>query len=301
MFPFKRILKSGIKNFKRQANLSWATSLVLVIALCLVSFLFLGQKTIDLAIEEIREKADISVYLKDHYGQDDAFALKERLEVIEGVEEVEYVSEEEALNRFIEKHKEDQALMESLLELGANPFLASLSIRSSDSAAFDRVNQFLEEEDFSGLVEKVDYFQRKLVIDKLFKLAGFLNQGGVAITGILLFVSLLFVFNTIRLTICSQEQEISIMRLVGASNCFVAGPFLIQGLLAGLLALIVSLGLVLFSSWLISAKITVLFLNFDLFFLFKSSFGSIVFIQLACALFLGVVPSLIAIRKFLEV
>jgi len=297
----KRILKSGWLNFRRQTNLSFAACLILVITVSLITFLFLSHKILNFALTEIKARADISVYFREDCPEKEISELKEKLTEFVEVEEVEYVSREEALESFIERHKEEKTLMDSLAELGFNPFLASLNIRASEANSYEKLANFLEGDDFSSFIEKVDFYKRKPVIERVFRITSFVDAAGIIISLVLVFLSVLLTFNTIRLTIANQKEEISIMRLVGASSWFVRGPFLIQGLICGILSFIISFIIVGLSFYFLSNEIDAFFPGVEIFSFFKNNLQNIVLIQFACGLGLGIIPGLVAIRKYLEV
>jgi len=301
LIEIKRIFKSGWRNFKRQGNLSFATCLILVITISLISFLFLSQKILNFAVSEIRERADISVYFKEDCSEKEIFELKEKLAEFSEVKEIEYVSSNEALENFIKRHKEEKTLMESLSEIGKNPFLASLNIKAFQVGEYEKLADFLGKDEFSNLIEKVDYHKRKSVIEKIFKITTFFEGAGIAISLTLVLLSILITFNTIRLAIYSQKEEIGIMRLVGASNWFIRGPFLVQGAICGIFAFLFSFLILSLSFYFLNPKISIFFPDFEIFNFFQSNLKNIVLIQLIWALGLGIIPSFVAIRKYLEI
>lgn len=297
----KRIFKSGWQNFKRQGNLVFATSSVLIITITLISFLFLGHKIIKFAIDEIKAKADISVYFQETAPEEEIVGLQQKLSGLSGIKGVEYVSREKALEDFVERHKDDKGLIASLEEVGANPFLASLNVSAGEMASYDNVSKFLEGDNFSAIIEKVDFNRRKPIIEKIFDITSFVDKTGIIISAVLIAISVLLVYNTTRLTIYSQKEEIGISRLVGASNRFIRGPFLIQGVLCGILSFLTSLLIVGVTSYFLGPKISAFFPEFQLLALFKNDFRNVVLLQFGCALVLGILPSFLAIRKYLRV
>lgn len=295
-----RIIKAGWKSFRRQGNLSFATCLILVITISLITSLFFSRKVLNFAIAEAKAKADVSVYFSRESTEEDILKVKKQLSDFEEVEEIKYLSKEQALEDFINRHRNDKDLMDSLLEVGANPFLASLNIKAKEVSEYEKIASFLEGQEFGGLIEKVDFHKRKSVIEKIFDVTGFLDKAGIFISLSLILVSLLITFNTIRLAIYNQKKEIEIMRLVGASNWFIRGPFLIQGAICGLVSFVVAFFLMGLSFNILNAKLLGLFPGFQLLTFYKSDFSEMLFLQIISGLILGVVPSFIAIRKYLE-
>lgn len=297
----KRIIKSGWANFRRYGNLSFATCFVLVMTTILAGFLFLSRDILDCLIKEARDKADISVYFQEGCAEEKIFETKEELNSFSGVETVKVKSKQEALEEFIEKHSDDPDLIDSLIEVGTNPFLASLNIKASEVQSYKEIESYLKDEKFEGLIEKVDYYRRKPVIQKIFNITVFLDRAGIVILIIFIIASVLITFNTIRLAISGREEEISIMRLVGASNSFIRGPFLVQGVLCGILSFVISFIVVGLSSYFLTPRIAALFSEFHIFNFFKSNLQQLILVQIATALILGICPSLAAIRKYLWV
>jgi cell division transport system permease protein len=128
-----------------------------------------------------------------------------------------------------------------------------------------------------------------------------LEKGGILISLILVLISVFVVFNTTRLSINNFKEEISIQRLVGASNWFIRGPFLVQGIFAGIFSALLSLLIVFLTCYFLSPKLSVLFEGLNLFGIFSSNLGILILIQFFAGILLGTIPSLIAIRKFLKI
>jgi cell division transport system permease protein len=297
----KRVLKAGWKNFYRNIASSFATTFILVVLLSLVSFIFVFNNFSDFLIKGIEEKADISVFLSDDFLEENVLEFKKTLEDRIEIQEVQYVSKNEAYQNFIETHSEDEAIMEALGEVGDNPFLGSLSISAWEADQYEGIVTFLEESEYSSLFSKIDYYQRKPVIDKIFSLTTMISKIGFVSALITIFIVILLVFNTVRLAIFNSSEEIGVMRLVGASNLFIRGPFIIQGMLAGLFAILITNLLFLLTFWVFSPKLETILGGFNVLSFFGSHLGIIFLIQLATGLSLSVVASFLATRKYLKV
>ena len=301
LITLKRIFKSGWQNFTRDGGIAAATCFVLVITIFLVSTIFLLKDVGQFLIMNLEEKADISIYFKDGVEEEEILAVKEKVSKIPEVKEVTYISKETALEEFIKRHKDDSVLMESLWEVGGNPFLASLSIQAWQAGQYSAITDFLGNPDFQNLVEKIDYYQRKEIIEKIFSLSTLFNKVSLGLSIILIITAILVTFNTVRLAILNSSEEIKIQRLVGASNGFIRGPFLVQGLIAGLISGLISLIIFSFTSWFLSPKIEFFFAGLNIFNLFMKNLGIIVLLQIFTGIFLAVISSTIAIRKYLRV
>lgn len=296
---FKRIIKYGWKIFTRDTQIALVNIFILVLVIFLISFLFIFRQVSQFLISSLKEKADISVYFKEEIKEEDIFKLRDEIAKMPEVK-VKYVSKEEALEEFKERHKKNPVLIEALSEIGENPFLASLSIKVGEIGQYEEIVNFLENRN-SNLIEKIDYYQRKPLIEKIFSLTSNLEKGGIFFSIILIFVAILVTFNTIRLAILNFGEEISIQRLVGASNWFIRGPFIIQGIISGFLSAILSFFLLLFCCFLLTPKAKILFEGLDVFQIFLGKMAIIFLIQFSVGIILGVISSLIAIRRYLRI
>ncbi len=299
--PLKRIFRSGWSSFRRNSGLSLATIFIVVMTISLITFLFLFRETTQFLISSLEEKIDISVYFKENSLEKEILKAKTELSKIPEVKDIEYISRQEALGRFIQRHEDDPLLMESLEEVGENPFLASLNIKAWQASQYEALASFLDNASFKNLVEKVDYHQRKPVIERLFSITSTVNKTGIGISLILVAISFLVAFNTVRLAIYNQRNEVSIMRLVGASNWFIRGPFLIQGIITGFLATLITILIFTLVCWIFSPKLEILLPGLDIYSFFLSNFWILLLIQLATGIGIGIVPTLIAMRRHLKI
>lgn len=296
----KRIIKSGWRNFFRDGEISIGTIFILVLVIFLVSSIFLLKDVSQFLINSLQEKVDISIYFKEDALEEDILKLKKELSKIEEIKEVEYISKEKALQEFINKHKDNPNLMESLMEIGENPFLASLNIKAKEIFQYNTISNLLEGLEFKNIIEKVDYYQRKPIIERIFSLSSFLNKTLLILSVILIIVAILVTFNTIRLAILNSSEEIKIQRLVGASNFFIRGPFIVQGIISGTIAAFISLLVFAFLCWILTPKIEVFFGGLNIFNLFLKNFGNLFLIQFLTGILLTTISSSIAIRKYLK-
>jgi len=160
---------------------------------------------------------------------------------------------------------------------------------------------FLENSNFKDQIDGVDYCKRKPVIEKIFSLTSLFNKTGIFLSIILIITAILVTFNTIRLAILNSIEEIKIQRLVGASNWFIRGPFLVQGVISGFIAVLISALIFSFICWFLSPKIEFFFAGLNLFNLFIKNLWILLLIQFATGILLAVISSTIAIRKYLKV
>ena len=301
LISLKRIIKTGLQSFRRNIAPNLATIFIMIMVISFASALFLLSPISKILIADLQEKVDVSVYFKESALADEILKVKQEISQIPEVKNVEYISREQALEKFIERHRDDPILIESLTELGYNPFLASLNIKAYQSSQYEQVASFLETGSFKDLIDKVDYYQRKPIIDKVSSIVVSLNKFGIFLGIILGLVAFLITFNTIRIAIYNSGKEISIMRLVGASNWFVRGPFLVQGVIIGLIATLITLLIFFGICYSFNPRVAKIAPNINLVGIFFSNFWALLSIQLLTGVGLGVISSLIAIRKYLKI
>lgn len=301
LISFKRIVKIGWKEFLRNMGISIATIFIMVMVISLVTMLFLLNPISDALISSIEDKVDISVYIKEDVSVEEIMGFKSEISRIPEVEDVDYISKEEALEIFIETHKDDPVLIESLTEVGYNPFLSSLNVRAWQASQYEQVSSFLETGNFQGLIEEIDYHQRKPVIERVSALVDGINKTGIFFSIIFGVIAILIAFNTVRIAIYSSKEEISVMKLVGASNWFVRGPFLIQGIIVGFISALIALLITFIFAYFLEPKVSSLVPKISIWGIFLSNLLFLFLIQLATGVGLGVISSYIAVRKYLRI
>lgn len=296
----KRIIYFGWKDFYSSLGLSLATCFILVIVIFLITSLFLLKGISEHLIASVREKADITISFKGDSSEEDILKLKEELVKMPEVKEVEYVSKEQALEKFTKEHKDEPEIMRAL-GLFDNPLWSSLNIKAFEAAQYPSLVSFLENSSPSNLIAEVDYPQRKLLIEQIFGITEMVKRAGIIISFILAVIAILVAFNTVRLAIYNSREEIKIQRLVGASNWFIRGPFIVQGAIAGFFSVVFSLFMILGIIYFLGPKIGFFLSGFNLLSYFLANLGTIALIQLATGVGIGVISSYIATRKYLDV
>lgn len=297
----RRIIKSGWISFRRNSGLSAATIFIMVLAISLATSIYFLQQASQFLVKTLQEKIDMYVYFNEELLGEDVLKIKNELSRLSEIQKIEYVSKEESLQRFTQRHKDDKTIMESLEELGANPLLASLHIKAWETTQYASISSFLQNSSFKNLIAKIDYQQKKTIIGKVFSVTSCINKAGVIFSIILALIAVLISFNTVRLAIYNSREEIETMRLVGASNWFIRGPFLIQGVIAGIFSVLITMLIFLAGFFFLSPYLEFLIPGFNVFQHFTTHLFIIFLIQLTAGIGLGIVPSWIAIRKYLEV
>ena len=295
-----RIIYYGFKNFWRNTWPSIATVGTMVIALSVFLGLILFNAMTSKAIELIQDKIDISVYFKNTTSEDDILNIKQSLETLPEVKEVQYVSKDKALEIFKENHKSDETILQAINELDTNPLVASLNIRAKEPSQYALIADYLSSQNLSKFIDSLSYSKNQVVIDRLTTIIHNVNQGGFFITLILALVAGLVIFNTIRLAIYSDRDEIAIMRAVGASNAFVRGPYVVGGIIAGLISALISIIIALPLIYGVSPYLKVFIPNFNLFSYFVSNLFQLILYQIIFGVAIGSFSSFVAVRRYLK-
>ena len=303
---FKRIARTGFMNFWRNGTVSLASVFMMTVTLLVIGFILFGSAVLNTSLNTLRDKVDISVTFVPTASETDILSIKHSLEALPEVSLVTYTSREDALTAFTARHQNDQSILTALGELNGNPLGAELDVKAKDPSQYQGIADFLQSQgslSTSGvsLVDHVNYYQNKAAIDKLSSIIRSADKLGLAIAVAFIILSILIAFNTIRLTIYIAREEISVMRLVGASTAYIQGPFVTVGIMYGLLATLVSLILFLPITYWIGKVTANFFIGLNLFTYYLHNFPQIFIILLISGVFIGAVSSLWAIRRYLKV
>jgi len=298
-----RAIKFAFNNFSRNKGISIAAIFILVVAIMTATGLFFFQGIANYLTREMRDKIDVTAYFNEYTSEEDILAVKEEImKMSPSIKKIEYVSKEQAMAYFNEKHKDDAVLQRALEEVGDNPFLPSLNITTDgDPLQYEEISNTLQMSAFSKFIHKIDFSQKKDTIEKIYSLTSNINMYGLILGVILIILSVLVVFNTIKLAIENSKDEISTMKIVGASDWFIRGPFIIEGVIYGVIAFLISIFISGAFAYFLSPKISVILPGFNVFEYFLTNFWIFVLIQLLFGIGVGVVSSFIVVKKYLEV
>ncbi len=297
----KRIINLGWTNFRRNSYLSFAATGIMAIALILFLGLLSMQFLTSQIVSSLQEKIDISAYFKTDTTEEQVLKIKSDLTSLPEVASVAYVSRDQALADFKARHSQDQLIQDSLSQLDTNPLAASLNIKTKDPSQYASITNFLENNKLGSVIDKINFYENKGVIDRIQSISHGVSGWGLAVTLILAVIAVLVTFNTVRLTIFNQKQEIEIMRLVGASNWHIRGPYLAEGALYGLFASAIALAIFYPSVYFISDKVASFMPMVNIFGYFFGGIAQVVLMVVGLGVLLGVTSSAVAVRKHLKI
>lgn len=305
MIMFRRIFRTGLTNFVRNAWLGIAAMAVMVITLTIILFSIIANATFANTVQQITDKIDISVYIKDSVNVNQREELIKQIESLENVKAVVYVSKDEALTAYKKQNAENVDLLLAISQTD-NPLPASLQIKPRDPNKIDTIKTFLEKKEIKELQSDETSYSgdRKDAIDKITQATTFFRKAGIAGVLIFAFISMLIIFNTIQMAIFNRRDELTIMRLLGASTNYIRGPFIVESILYGVVSGIISIAIV-SSLFTISARafeassLGILDINYANQY-FADHYFQFLALQLGVGVTIGAVSSLIATRRYLK-
>ena len=297
----KRVFRTAWQGLVRNSWLSFTCIAMLTISLIILSSIFIFNSASNKLIDVLKEKMDISIYFQRDVPEEDILRIRDELIGNEKIAKIEYVSQEGALEAFEGKSSRNPAIKKALEELGENPLAASLNIKAKDTKYYTEIIDGINDSSFKDKLITIDLMENQRVVERINALSTGIKIGSILVIIIAAFLSVLISFNTIRMAIYSLKGEIEIMKLVGASNSFIRGPFLLEGALQGIIAsfaaILILIPLVMWGSPRIESFISEISVSLY----FWSHFWYILLYQTLFGIFLGIVSSFWAMNKYLKV
>ena len=301
----KRVARYGFIGFLRNGFVSFSAVLVMTITLFVIAALLIGNAALSATLQDLTGQVEVTVYFTPTATDDQIQTLQTDVQALPEVASVTYVSADQALANFEQVHANDQLTLQALNELTGNPLGAELQVRAKDPTQYAAIAQYLEAQqsqntDIGPAIDKVDYQQNETAIDRLTAIIQTSKEIGVAIAVILGLASVLIAFNTIRLAIYTARDEITVMNLVGASHWYVRGPFVIAGILYGVLSGLIVLLLLYPITAALGPGSQEFLGDFNVFTYFTGSFAYLLLDVMGSGIILGALSSYLAIRRYLR-
>lgn len=235
-----RAIKFSLQDVVRNIWLSIVTVTIFVLALITVNMLLVVSVISDATIGAIKDKIDINLYIGENATENEILALKAKITQLPQAKDVLYISKTQALTNFREKYKNDPEILQALRELGKNPLNAALIVKPKEAESFESLLAGIDQLD-SGIIESQNFEDHEAILGKINSISEKVNLAGLAVSAIFLSITILMVYNSIRMAIYTHRMEINIMRLVGASNGFIKAPYLISGVIYALLGTLIAI------------------------------------------------------------
>lgn len=305
LVTFSRIINTGAVNFIRNAWLAIAAMAVMVVTLTTVLLSLLANTTFNHTIEQITNKIDVSVYLKDEVTDEQRTKLLNEIKGLPNSESVSFVSKEEVLKKYMEQNAGNAELLSAVSQTD-NPLPATIQIKPRDLNKLDEIKQYLSKSDVTVLQSDQPSYSgdRKEAIDKITHATNILQRVGIAAVLIFAVISVLIIFNTIQMAIFNRRDELTIMRLLGASTWYIRGPFVVESILYGVISAAVSVLLI--HSAFVAARSTLeatslglLDINYSAEY-FREHFWTLLLLQLGVGILIGAASSTVATQRYLK-
>jgi cell division transport system permease protein len=238
MENFKRVLRFGLQNYLRNGWLSLATTFILAMTLFIVAVFSLQTYVIKTTTKSIEDKLDMSIYMNDAPSEESVLGLVAEVRAYPEVKHVEYLDK----HRVIEEWKKLQvadSIKEHVNEQN-NPLPRTIKVQATDPALLDSIADKINVSTLSGEL-RMSYRDNRPVIQHLIAQSKKTTKNGIIVSSIFIVIAIVFVYNTIRIIIRFRQDEIAIMKLVGATDSFVRGPFMVEGVLYGVFAGLITL------------------------------------------------------------
>lgn len=302
MANFSKIMRFAFTDFSRNKGISVAAIFILTVTVMLATFIFFFQGSANYLINQIQDKIDITAYFKEGTQDADIIIIQDEIKKLPIVKNVQYISADQALENFKEKYGKNDTFNKALAEVGDNPLLSSLNIiTNGNPEQYQQISDILQKPEYSDIVNSVDLSQKKDVINKVYFIKYSINKVGLILGIILVIIATLVVFNTIKLTVDSLKEEIATMKIVGASDWFIRGPFIVQGAIYGLFAFIICFVITGVCAYLLRSQVNMILPGFDCFEYFVVNILWFMLIQLGFGTGVSVISSYLAVRRYLKV
>lgn len=297
------IIKYFFQNFFRNFWLSVVAITVMVASVLSLTSIFVMSGFAAFMVQDFSQKIDVSLYFPVTLSESQALEFKQEIEKLPETKSVELISSEQALKQFKDAHKDDEFVLSSLAELDGNPLGPILTVRAKTLEDYPALLESIGGLGISRAAQEVDYQDRIGIIDKLKILSARVQYAGIAFTIFFALIAALTVINTIRLGIYSHREEISIMKLVGATNGFIRAPYILEGIFYALLSIVISWVIILAAANGFSRQLDQ-FLSvggFSVYGYLSINAPGLILSEFILLSFLNVLASAVALRKYLHV
>jgi cell division transport system permease protein len=306
LLSFFRVIRYGTDSFIRNSWLSVAATAVMTITLLIIFTTFVAQNVLTDTINDLRNKVDMSIYLKtettDQIGED----LVNELKQLSSVRSATYISSITARQQIIDANKDDSNVLEAIKE-ATNKTPATLRVVLVNINDTSQLQDFVDNNTLVQAHINPDYKpsfagERRNTIESIGRAVQFAQKLGIAAGAVFIVISSLIIFNTIRMAIFNRKEEIQMMKLIGADKSFIRGPFLIESIMYGVIAAIIADGLGIWGIYSVSKTLASYQINIqptiDLVTLYAAL---VLIIMVVVGAIIGVISSLFATHKYLKI
>lgn len=302
MYSFLRIVSFALQDIFRNIGLSFMTIFVLILMLLSMNTLLFIRLVTTEATTAVRDQIDVSVYLSPEASGEEVDEVFAYISSLSQVTETVFKSRDEVLAEFRELYKDNADILSSIDELDDNPLGATIVIKTKTPADYPTVIEALSVPEYETIVESKTFTDTQGAIEKIDAITTNIERFSIALTVFFGIISFLIIFNTVRVAIYTQRVEISIKKLVGATNWFVRGPYAVEAIFLSIVSTGIAILLVYLSLGLIDPYIGAVLGNMTfLTTYYISHILALAGIQLGIVFFLTLLSSMLAMRRYLKV
>lgn len=239
---FFRIVRAGAHNVFRNAWLSVAAVAVMLVALVIILSTVVLNVTANNAISELSKNLKVSIYLKDGADKNKTKELEKAIVTNPEVESIDYVSKDAAQERFTSSFKNDTQLLEGLTLLGGDTLPASYEVSVKDLSKLSEIEKIANQDQYKDVVDSITLGRTdaRKTIERAASAQKFITTASILAATVFTIISVLIIFNTIRIAIFTRSEEIRNMKLIGATPGYIRGPFLVETTIYGVVSGIVA-------------------------------------------------------------
>ncbi len=301
MSSFFYFLRESLTGFTRNLSTALGSIVTIFLSLLIIGIFLVGGFVVERVVSSVESEVSITAYVADDATQSDIDRVMDYVRGLEGVQSVSFTTKDQALENFSQSSNSE--IIDTLD--GQNPLPASIDVELSDPQLVEQVAESIRTNGTYGSIaddddpsESIKYGQKS--VERLFTLTNYVRYIGIALIALLIFIAMVFINNTIRLAILARRKEIAIMRLVGASNGFIRGPFLMEGALHAIIGALLAVGVLELLRNLALPRLqeAIMFLPFDV---GSGTFLFIYAVLAASGLLIGLLGSAFAMRRYLKV
>ena len=303
---FLRMCRYGVNNFTRNAWLTIAATAVMTITLFVVFLSFVSHSVLVDTVDQLRDKVNMSIYLKTDTTQEDTNAAVAEIKKLSSVVDVTVKSPEQAREDFVQDNKTDSGALDAVKE-ATNKFPWTLNVKVTDINDTSQLADIVENNEAVSTHVDPDRDPsfagtRRSAIESIGRAADFAQKIGIVASVVFVGISMLIIFNTIRMAIFNRREEIQMMKLIGAERSFIRGPFLVEAIVYGFFAALVATGLGFMLLMFAAPSLQVYEINVDPTINLMTYYaGFVILAMIGIGAIIGVISSLLATRRYLKI
>ncbi len=296
-----RIIKFSFQDMVRNMSLSFMTVLILILMLLSINTLIIVRVLTDQSIQSVKDQIDVSIYFDPTATDENIAEVRAFVSSLPEVTDERYLTKEEVLEEFKKTYSGNTEIIESLDELGGNPLGSTLIVKTREPKDYQKIIKALSVPEYESIIEAKTFGDTETAIDRIQTITVQVERFTYALTALFAIIAFVIIFNTIRVAIYTQRTEIGIKRLVGATNWFISGPYLVESFIFTVISVLITSVIAWFTLQFLDPYVSVIFeseailTNY-----FTSHILFLIGIQFGAVFLLTLFSSMLAMRRYLR-